>query len=192
MNQQEIDRHRNISTQLGMPRGTAANRLRKLVLFDVLQRHNENICYRCNLEIRNANELSIEHKKPWEGVDTNLFWDLNNIAFSHLSCNCAAGKKPNWTGKPAVNRITPPEGMAWCRSHKLFLPIENFSKHSQNWNRLRRDCSIQSFLTIFISSSLINCWRGSACNTAPISLQEKICGTKKNLDYTAKKKLWHI
>ena len=140
MTQPEIDRHKSMSNQLGMPRGTASNRLRKLVLFDVLQRHQENLCYRCGLEIKTANELSIEHKKPWENTDVNLFWDLTNIAFSHLSCNCAAGKKPDWAGKPAANRIIPPDGMAWCRSCKKFLSTESFSKHSQNWNGLRRDC----------------------------------------------------
>src|SRR5579864_1616417 len=102
MKQHEVDRHRNMSVQLGMPRGTAANRLRKLVLFDLLIRHKENVCYRCKQQIQKAEELSIEHKRPWENVDVKLFWDLTNIAFSHLSCNCAAGKKrTDWAGKPA-------------------------------------------------------------------------------------------
>jgi hypothetical protein len=102
MKQHEIDRHKNMSVQLGMPRGTAANRLRKMVLFDVLKRHNENICVRCKKSIEAVEELSIEHVKPWEGADTALFWDLQNIAFSHLSCNCSSTRR---VGKPHSFRI---------------------------------------------------------------------------------------
>lgn len=42
-------------------------------------------------------ELSIEHKTPWlDSEDPKaLFFDLNNIAFSHLSCNVSAAKHPN-------------------------------------------------------------------------------------------------
>ena len=139
MKQYEKDRHKNMSVQLGMPRGTAANRLRKIVLFDLLKRHEENVCYRCKKRIENVEELSIEHIKPWEGVDTALFWDLSNIAFSHLSCNCSAARRSH-VGKPSYNRIVPPNGMSWCRSCKSFLSIEKFSKHSQVWNGIRRDC----------------------------------------------------
>lgn len=139
MKQHEIDRHRNMSTQLGMPRGTASNRLRKMVLFDVLKRHKENVCVRCKNEIGSVEELSIEHIKPWEHEDTALFWDLTNIAFSHLSCNCAAARRTH-SGKPSSLRIKPPDGNSWCRTHKKFFPVDNFSKHNQTWNGLRRDC----------------------------------------------------
>ena len=140
MKQHEIDRHSNMSNQLGMPRGTAANRLRKLVLFDVLQRHKENVCYRCRLEIQSAEDLSIEHKQPWENVDVKLFWDLTNISFSHLSCNVrAARRNPVKNGGIAQRKIAP-EGMSWCRTHKQFLPIENFSKRSGRWNGVMHDC----------------------------------------------------
>lgn len=73
--------------QLGMPIGTAANRLRKMVLFDVLQRHGENMCVRCGAGIESVDDLSIEHLKSWLYGDTALFWSMDNIAFSHLSCN---------------------------------------------------------------------------------------------------------
>jgi hypothetical protein len=139
MKQHEIDRHKSMSSQLGMPRGTAAGRLRKLVLFDVLRRHNENICYRCGQSILFSGELSIEHKMPWEHVDANLFWDINNIAFSHLSCNIKSCRKPQ-KGRPSQRRITPPEGMSWCRTHKEFFPTDKFSKHNQTWNGIKRDC----------------------------------------------------
>ena len=74
---------------LGMAFGTASARLRKMILLDLLKRHKENVCYRCGLTIESRLELSIEHKKPWLGVDAALFWDLNNIAFSHMQCNAS-------------------------------------------------------------------------------------------------------
>ncbi len=91
---QEMSKQGNINKAdfLGMPFGTAMNRLRKLILFDLLKQNNKNICYRCGKEIAIADELSIEHKKPWLNVNTELFWDLSNIAFSHLNCNCSQPK----------------------------------------------------------------------------------------------------
>ncbi len=83
------------SKQLGMPFGTASNRLKKTILFHLLIKLKENICFQCNKEIRNEKELSIEHKEPWLDNDTKLFWDINNIAFSHLSCNCRESRRNN-------------------------------------------------------------------------------------------------
>lgn len=34
-----------------------------------------------------ADDWSIEHIEPWIGVDPDLFWDLDNITFSHKKCN---------------------------------------------------------------------------------------------------------
>lgn len=126
-----------MSSQLGMPRGTAANRLRKLVLFDLLKRHHENFCYQCGDEIQSADELSIEHKKPWENIDVKLFWDLTNIAFSHLLCNVRMAKSP--VTRPKHRRLAP-EGTAWCRTCQKFYSVEKFSKRSGRWNGLRHDC----------------------------------------------------
>lgn len=81
------------SKQLGMPFGTANGRLRKKILFHLLQKSKENICFQCKNLIETEEELSIEHKKPWLDKNTELFWDINNIAFSHLSCNAGAAKQ---------------------------------------------------------------------------------------------------
>lgn len=75
------------SKQLGMPFGTASGRLRKQILFRYVVRCGDDICFKCKRKIKNIDNLSIEHKKPWQGKDTALFWDLDNIAFSHLECN---------------------------------------------------------------------------------------------------------
>ncbi len=86
------------SSQLGMPHGTATQRLRKLVLFDLLKRHNENTCYRCGNPIKSPDELSMEHKIPWIDKDIALFWYLTNIAFSHEKCNSRAARR--WGKEP--------------------------------------------------------------------------------------------
>ena len=80
---------------LGMPHGTAAGRLRKLILFDLLRQLDQNKCYRCDNTILTADQLSIEHKEPWESRANGreLFWSLDNIAFSHIKCNSGAGRR---------------------------------------------------------------------------------------------------
>ena len=84
------------SDALGMPIGTASNRLRKMILFSLVCRFNLNTCYQCNGEILSIDDLSIEHKEPWLQADDPVesFFNLDNIAFSHLSCNVAAGSRP--------------------------------------------------------------------------------------------------
>lgn len=76
-------------SQLGMPNGTATARLRKSILFQLVKETGRNICHQCGKEIVSEDELSIEHKIPWLDSENpiELFFDLNNIAFSHLRCN---------------------------------------------------------------------------------------------------------
>lgn len=80
--------------QLGMNPSTAQNRLTKDILFKLICETGKNFCYHCKEEITRET-LSIEHKTPWlDSKDpVGLFFDLDNIAFSHLSCNAAAARK---------------------------------------------------------------------------------------------------
>lgn len=79
----------NKSEVLGMSYGTACNRLRKMILFKLVKDTGLNICHQCGKPIEHIDELSIEHKKAWLNADNPIetFFDLENIAFSHLSCN---------------------------------------------------------------------------------------------------------
>ena len=81
--------------QLGMPIGTASNRLRKSIIFNLLKEAGKNFCHQCGGEIESVEELSIEHKTPWLDSENpvELFFDLDNIAFSHLSCNSGAARQ---------------------------------------------------------------------------------------------------
>lgn len=125
------------SALLGMPHGTASYRLRKMILFNLLQKHGENVCFKCSQLIETEKELSIEHKQPWEGVSVELFWSLDNIAFSHRSCNLPH----TYRGNGVWRRRVGPEGTAWCRNCKAFLPVSAFSRHSSRWNGLQPWCN---------------------------------------------------
>lgn len=73
--------------QLGMSRGRASNLLKKHIMFRLLEQLKQLACYKCGKIIESPNRLSVEHKRSWFRVDTKLFWDLNNVAFSHTRCN---------------------------------------------------------------------------------------------------------
>lgn len=132
--------NQNRYDQLGMSYGKALGRLKKQVLYSLLKRHQENICYRCSKEIDSWEELSLEHKQPWLHVSPELFWDLDNISFSHLVCNIRAARKANNKGIPSKRRKIGPEGYSWCQSCEDFLPIDLFTKNKSRWNGLQKDC----------------------------------------------------
>ena len=77
---------------LGEPHGTAANRLRKSLLFKYVQLAGHDVCFRCGRKIETVRELSIEHTIEWQRADkpAEAFFHLDKIAFSHLSCNSGA------------------------------------------------------------------------------------------------------
>jgi hypothetical protein len=123
---------------LGIPHGTATNKLRKLIIFSLVQKTGEDRCFRCGKLIESVDQLSIEHKEPWEGRSIELFWDLNNIAFSHLKCNRPHGYTYN-PENGIKQRKAGPVGTAWCSDHKQFLSTTEFSKGSR-WDGLRGYC----------------------------------------------------
>jgi hypothetical protein len=100
---------------LGMPGGTANNRLKKKIIYTLLlmlKDYREKFgsivegetedskwyypatkwlpyCSVCGKEIASEDDMTIEHIKPWEGRENgkDLYWDLDNIGFSHSWCN---------------------------------------------------------------------------------------------------------
>ena len=107
---------------LGMSYGSACGKLRKQLLFSCVQRLGEDICFRCGNTIENIDNFSIDHKKYWLHTNVELFWDLNNIAFSHLHCN-------NLHRRYVDNRIHKEEnGMIWCGGCQQQVPVEKFGK----------------------------------------------------------------
>ncbi len=82
---------------LGKSFGAANSQLRKALLFELAKRLDLVSCYRCGVEIVDINDFSVEHKEAWAGAEdpVKVFFDLDNIAFSHIRCNVAAAYKPH-------------------------------------------------------------------------------------------------
>jgi hypothetical protein len=83
------------SQQLGMNSGTAAHRLRARIMFSLAVAAGHK-CYRCGGELT-PETFSIDHKVAWlDSADpVALFFDIDNIAFSHMSCNYGAKRQVN-------------------------------------------------------------------------------------------------
>lgn len=84
------------SELLGEVFSSARGRLTRMILFQFVVETNKNICFQCGKKIEKLEDLSIEHKTPWMGAENprETFYDLNNIAFSHILCNAlSAGRE---------------------------------------------------------------------------------------------------
>jgi hypothetical protein len=122
------------SELLGMKFGTAANKLRKELMFKLVQELDKDICLRCGKKIETVKEFSIDHITSWQTHENPLetFFDLDNIAFSHLKCNIAEGG--------GHNKIIAPPGKAWCNICKKFIDIKKFSKNRYQHHGLEKFC----------------------------------------------------
>jgi hypothetical protein len=80
---------------LGEPIGTATAKLRKSVLFKLVQILELDVCFQCGEKIEDVADLSIEHKVPWQSAENprESFYDLDNISFSHIRCNIVAANR---------------------------------------------------------------------------------------------------
>lgn len=85
--------------------GTASSQLKKQVMFAMAEALGRNICFQCDKKINSPAAFSLEHKVPWLDSDNpkELFFDLNNIAFSHLSCNVKAARQTKIRSHPNHN-----------------------------------------------------------------------------------------
>ena len=61
-------------------------------MFHMAQQLEWDNCFRCGEKIETSEELSMDHIVDWYGRDNEYFWDVMNIAFSHLSCNLSSGR----------------------------------------------------------------------------------------------------
>lgn len=127
------DNNRTKDRLLGIPHGTANNKLRKNIIFYLANLCRMLSCYRCKQEIESVDDLSIEHMTPWQGApDPKVaFFDISNIAFSHLKCNIATRE---------TGRKIGPDGTAWCGKCEEFKSIDEFRKSSDRWNGLQDRC----------------------------------------------------
>ena len=85
--------HQRQNRLLGQNTGGAAYVLYRKLLFKMVQELGRDQCHRCGQEIENYESFSIDHIESWRLADDPkaVFFDLENIAFSHRSCNEYAG-----------------------------------------------------------------------------------------------------
>ena len=132
---------RKKEAQLGLPIGTASHRLRKMIMFRLAQETERDTCLRCEKKIDSVSEFAIDHKEAWLDVSVSLFWDLNNIGFSHARCNMLSRRTT--AGRrfaPSKLRKVGPPGTAWCGPHRAFLPDHLFYRNRSRWNGLESQC----------------------------------------------------
>lgn len=74
---------------LGVPFGTGQRRLAKSIMYNLASPVS---CFRCGKEVL-IEDFSIDHKAAWQKADNpkEAFFDVSNIAFSHINCNMAEG-----------------------------------------------------------------------------------------------------
>ena len=120
------------NTQLGMSFGTASGRLRKIILWKYICTNNHNICFHCKKIIDSIDDLSIEHKKPWLDSDdpVGLFFDIENIAFSHTTCNYGAARNAR-TGQQTDHGTHNRYKYHGCRCPECVAANTNYS---QQWD----------------------------------------------------------
>lgn len=134
------------SEQLGMSFGAANGILRKAIMFKYVCLAGDDICYKCGTKIESVDDISIEHKSVWLHTENPVerFFDLDNIAFSHLWCNkterpefsraaMASKAKAIWDDRS--NR-----GVNYCVRCRQELPVDNFSTNSYNANGIHHEC----------------------------------------------------
>jgi len=80
---------------LGESFSKAAHKLRKNLLFQLAKQLNLLTCHQCGQPIETVDEMSIEHIEAWMSAPNprESFYDLNNVAFSHLRCNSGAANR---------------------------------------------------------------------------------------------------
>lgn len=133
--------------QLGMPYGTASNKLKKNLMFFFAKKCGFDNCYQCGSKIESVDELSVEHKVPWLDSENpiDLFFDVENIAFSHLKCNIGAGRFTEHSQKHIedlreINTIKVKIGNRWCCTCKSEKPINKFSSNKSKRDDLEHSC----------------------------------------------------
>jgi hypothetical protein len=159
---------------LGMPFGTACHKLRKLVLFNLAQKLSENVCFRCRKEILTVEDFTIDHKEAWRNKGAQLFWDLNNIAFSHSYCNLPT----------AMVRREIVDGTLWCSKCKMYLEVNRFSKDKKQrtgYSLICKECSNTRRRKIKAQGDCIHC--GAKRGTKPFRVTHNICLSCANRIY---------
>lgn len=122
--------------QLGMNPSTARAKLHKALLWKYIEKSGEDHCCKCG-EKMTLDDYSIEHVTPWLHDDNavDLFFNLDNISFSHLKCNISSARR-----KRKYN--TPEEALAakyrkareWKVNNRVYSPEERRRRYLSHGN----------------------------------------------------------
>lgn len=90
-------------------------------MFEMAKELGRDVCFQCGKTIETVDDFSIEHKTAWIDPDdpNGLFFDLDNVAFSHLSCNCAAAYRKTWKERGIVHGVK--GRRRGCRCKKCYM-----------------------------------------------------------------------
>lgn len=111
----------NKAKLLKMPFGTAQGKLKKALLFKFASLLDKLGCYRCSNIIGSVDEFTIEHMEAWSSAKdpAAAFFDLENVAFSHMKCNYGARREnthcPQGHEYTENNTYKYPKGHRECR-----------------------------------------------------------------------------
>ena len=86
---------------------TANYKLTKDILWALIVQTNQDLCCKCKLPM-SRDTFSIEHIVPWldSSNPVELYFDLKNISFSHLSCNISDRRTTNPSQCGTISKFT--------------------------------------------------------------------------------------
>lgn len=119
------------SEVLGEAWGTANSKLRKSLLFYMAGLLELLDCYRCGNLIESIDVFSIEHKQSWMNSSdpVKYFYNIDNISFSHIRCNVAAGNEGKRLYKNDSERFKARHQRLRADPQKY----EEFLEYKRNW-----------------------------------------------------------
>jgi hypothetical protein len=140
-------------------KGALNHRLDRMIIMKLIQDTGQDSCFQCGQQIEDVDDLSIEHKEPWQGASDPKasFFDLENIAFSHLRCNISANGSSRKTHCPQghpyseLNTRIRPRGNGYTRTCRLC---------ELAGNRRRKDISPERWLLDAKGPNRTRCYNG--------------------------------
>ena len=120
-------------------------------MYELAKKAGLSRCHRCKLLITDVAEFSVEHIEPWLWNDVKLFWDINNIAFSHLSCNSASAQVKTECG--SYSRY-----LRGCRC-PVCVNEYKIRKKIHDDTRYRKITTIKRLLNLGTNKEVISYWK---------------------------------
>ncbi len=121
--------------QLGMSYGKANNILVRNIIWKFILQLNLNSCHHCKKEMTREN-FTIEHIEPWLDSEdpVDLFFNDNNISFSHHSCNVGSSRKYNkYENREDAKNARKASAKKWKDKYRIY----DSEKRKDKYKRLK-------------------------------------------------------